>query len=172
MSSGHADEETPLLLARNGKKQATPLPWFQFAILLFLQLAEPLTSNVIYPFAPEVYFFYMGGSLINLCISASSFVVLALPTATRVEWDIMSVSWYVVWNNCKYLPHNQLWCIAIIIFLDPGFYCIALESAIRPYRPKAHYSNRTSGALNLDVLLWTLQNLLGTGVKVSARAFR
>ena len=55
--SGYVDEEleTPLLVGLgNGKKQATPLPWFQFTVLLFLQLAEPLTSNVIYPFAPEV----------------------------------------------------------------------------------------------------------------------
>lgn len=51
--TGHIDEETPLL-AGNGKKQATPLPWFQLTIVLFLQLAEPLTSNVIFPFAPEV----------------------------------------------------------------------------------------------------------------------
>lgn len=27
----------------------TPLPWAQFSIILFLQLAEPLTSQVIYP---------------------------------------------------------------------------------------------------------------------------
>lgn len=27
----------------------TPLPWAQFCIVLFLQLAEPLTSQVIYP---------------------------------------------------------------------------------------------------------------------------
>ncbi|KDQ31585.1 hypothetical protein PLEOSDRAFT_1036190, partial [Pleurotus ostreatus PC15] len=32
----------------------TPLPWFQFSILLFLQLAEPLTSQVIYPFVPQL----------------------------------------------------------------------------------------------------------------------
>ena len=51
--SGHVDEETPLL-AKHGKTQATPLPWLQFTLVLFLQLAEPLTSNVIYPFAPEV----------------------------------------------------------------------------------------------------------------------
>jgi hypothetical protein len=50
------DEETPLLtevqqpnLAK-GKKSAhaTPLPRAQFSIILFLQLAEPLTSQVIY----------------------------------------------------------------------------------------------------------------------------
>lgn len=27
----------------------TPLPWNQFSIILFLQLAEPLASQVIYP---------------------------------------------------------------------------------------------------------------------------
>ena len=48
-----ADEETPLL-HRNGSKSKTPLPWFQFSIALVLQLAEPMTSNVIYPFAPQV----------------------------------------------------------------------------------------------------------------------
>ncbi|KAF9790416.1 member of major facilitator multidrug-resistance DHA1 sub-family [Thelephora terrestris] len=32
----------------------TPVPWAQFSIVMFLQLAEPLTSQVIYPFAPEL----------------------------------------------------------------------------------------------------------------------
>lgn len=32
----------------------TPLPWVQFCIVLFLQLPEPLTSQIIYPFAPEL----------------------------------------------------------------------------------------------------------------------
>lgn len=32
----------------------TPLPWAQLSIVLFLQLAEPLTSQVISPFAPEL----------------------------------------------------------------------------------------------------------------------
>ena len=63
--SSRVDEETPLL-AGNGKKQATPLPWFQFTIVLFLMLAEPLTSNVIYPFAPDVCsLIYLGGRLLN-----------------------------------------------------------------------------------------------------------
>ncbi|KAI9454533.1 MFS general substrate transporter [Lactarius psammicola] len=31
----------------------TPVPWAQLWVLLVLQLAEPLTSQVIYPFAPE-----------------------------------------------------------------------------------------------------------------------
>ncbi|KAF8640235.1 hypothetical protein AX16_010131 [Volvariella volvacea WC 439] len=58
------DEETPLLAdshdndhndpSRKTKKKITPLPWFQFSLVLLLQLAEPLTSNVIYPFAPQL----------------------------------------------------------------------------------------------------------------------
>ncbi|TFK75082.1 MFS general substrate transporter [Pluteus cervinus] len=49
----HVDEETPLLGSQQATKK-TPLPWFQFSLVLFLQLSEPLTSNVIYPFAPQL----------------------------------------------------------------------------------------------------------------------
>ncbi|KAJ3813984.1 member of major facilitator superfamily multidrug-resistance, DHA1 sub-family [Lentinula lateritia] len=52
--SPQVDEETPLLQAQQDKPQRTPLPWFQFTIVLFLQLAEPLTSQVIYPFLPQL----------------------------------------------------------------------------------------------------------------------
>jgi hypothetical protein len=55
--TSHVDEETPLLRSEQDKKSPTPLPWFQFSIVLFLQLAEPLTSQVIYPFTPEVFLF-------------------------------------------------------------------------------------------------------------------
>ena len=48
-------EGTPLLSSDSTlQKQATPVPWAQVWILLVLQLAEPLTSQVIYPFTPEV----------------------------------------------------------------------------------------------------------------------
>ena len=46
-------EETPLL-PPTLQKSSTPVPWAQVWILLVLQLAEPLTSQVIYPFTPEV----------------------------------------------------------------------------------------------------------------------
>ncbi|KZT20436.1 member of major facilitator superfamily multidrug-resistance, DHA1 sub-family [Neolentinus lepideus HHB14362 ss-1] len=54
MSSQNADEETPLLPQEQRKKKPTPIPWAQFSIVLFLQLAEPLTSQVIYPFTPDL----------------------------------------------------------------------------------------------------------------------
>ena len=54
MSSQAVDEETPLLQAQERKKGRTPLPWRQFSIILFIQLSEPLSSQVIAPFAPQV----------------------------------------------------------------------------------------------------------------------
>ncbi|KAH0832883.1 major facilitator superfamily domain-containing protein [Lanmaoa asiatica] len=54
MPSQVIDEETPLLQAKKQKKGRTPLPWRQFSIILFLQLSEPLTSQVISPFAPQL----------------------------------------------------------------------------------------------------------------------
>ncbi|EGN95009.1 hypothetical protein SERLA73DRAFT_113718 [Serpula lacrymans var. lacrymans S7.3] len=48
------DEETPLLVSEQLRKSRTPLPWGQFSIILFLQLSEPLTSQVISPFAPQL----------------------------------------------------------------------------------------------------------------------
>ncbi|KAH7912793.1 major facilitator superfamily domain-containing protein [Hygrophoropsis aurantiaca] len=54
MSSHQVDEETPLLLPAKQPPKRTPLPWRQFSIILFLQLAEPLTSQVISPFAPQL----------------------------------------------------------------------------------------------------------------------
>ncbi|PCH42297.1 member of major facilitator multidrug-resistance DHA1 [Wolfiporia cocos MD-104 SS10] len=50
-----SDEETPLLQEERHKKpERTPIPWGQLSILLVLQLAEPLTSQVISPFAPDL----------------------------------------------------------------------------------------------------------------------
>ncbi len=47
------NEETHLLEAQPERKR-TPLPWSQLYIVLILQLPEPLTSQVIFPFAPQV----------------------------------------------------------------------------------------------------------------------
>ena len=91
----HVDEETPLL-AGNGKKKTTPLPWAQFTIVMFLQLAEPLSSSVIYPFMPQVRRSpFLLRRLINYrCFweSQSLFVILVSRTAMKAKWDIMLVS--------------------------------------------------------------------------------
>ncbi|KAG2040000.1 major facilitator superfamily domain-containing protein [Suillus americanus] len=55
--SQQLDEETPLLQSSGNasvKKPQTPLPWRQFSMLLVLQIAEPMTSQVISPFAPQL----------------------------------------------------------------------------------------------------------------------
>ena len=49
------DEETPLLHV-NSQKQLlpSPLPKLQIAIVLLLQVCEPLTSQSIYPYINQV----------------------------------------------------------------------------------------------------------------------
>jgi hypothetical protein len=60
MPTKRTNEETPLLADERGRSESpavvkkSPFPWGQFSILLVLQLAEPLTSQVIYPFLPQV----------------------------------------------------------------------------------------------------------------------
>jgi hypothetical protein len=94
MNVDEESQETPLLAENTGilKKQATALPWSQLIIVMFLQLAEPLTSHAISPFTPEVCSLILPRILINE--SQSSFVILS-PTVTKAKWDIMSVSWCV-----------------------------------------------------------------------------
>lgn len=57
------DEETALLASPERKvlKAPTPLPRLQIFILLLMQLAEPITSNCIYPFINQV-------SLLIICL--------------------------------------------------------------------------------------------------------
>ncbi|KAH7885840.1 major facilitator superfamily domain-containing protein [Phlebopus sp. FC_14] len=54
--SSQTDERTPLLHSPDGRPPAkkTPLPWRQLSILLIIQISEPLTSQVISPFAPQL----------------------------------------------------------------------------------------------------------------------
>jgi hypothetical protein len=90
--SPQVDEETPLLSSEQAKRPRTPLPWFQFSIVLFLQLAEPLTSQVIYPFAPEVCL-NLFTPLIADPSDGSLFVRLELHMEVKVKSGIMLVSW-------------------------------------------------------------------------------
>jgi hypothetical protein len=73
------DEETPLLSDGDSKKPSARVPWSQVGILLVLQLAEPLTSQVIYPFTPEVRYVLPDPLRLFSCVVHSSFVTLGLP---------------------------------------------------------------------------------------------
>jgi hypothetical protein len=60
--SNHGSRTSSIGSKAKAKEQSnmvkrTPLPWAQFSIVMFLQLAEPLTSQVIYPVSfPAVFF--------------------------------------------------------------------------------------------------------------------
>lgn len=90
------DEETPLLHSQKSKPHRTPIPWGQFAILLICQLAEPLTSQVINPFAPEVTVISMFALSVNpLTQESSSFGASGSRTETKQKQDTMLASWCV-----------------------------------------------------------------------------
>ncbi|KAG2737162.1 MFS general substrate transporter [Suillus brevipes Sb2] len=50
------DEETPFLRQSESEQPTakTPLPWDQFWIILFLQLSDPLSSQTLAPFIPQL----------------------------------------------------------------------------------------------------------------------
>lgn len=63
MADSRINEETPLLYSaddptvvvhKESDEVITPLPKLQIAILLLVQLAEPICSQCIYPFTPQV----------------------------------------------------------------------------------------------------------------------
>lgn len=89
MSSQAVDEETPLLQAQKQKKGRTPLPWRQFSLILFLQLSEPLTSQVIAPFAPQVCLGCLPPCTFSYEFLSSSYGTSVLRTATKLKLDIM-----------------------------------------------------------------------------------
>ncbi|KAI1797328.1 MFS general substrate transporter [Ganoderma leucocontextum] len=89
-----ADEETPLLRPRSRKPHKTPLPWGQFTILLILQLAEPLTSQVIYPFAPELIrslgITHGDETKVGYYVGVMQSIFFATQAATVLHWSRVS----------------------------------------------------------------------------------
>ena len=102
--SGRVDEETPLL-AGSGKRQATPLPWFQLLLVFFSQLLEPLTSNVIYPFAPEVCSLFFPGRLINWLLWMPKLIRdigITHGNESKVGYYVgLIVGWLTLYKNCS-----------------------------------------------------------------------
>lgn len=90
------DEETPLIPAFT--VEPTPLPWGQFSIILLIQLAEPLTSQLILPFAPQVR--RRNAFDQNYTFSLlSSFATPASRMATKRKLAITLECWCVIWRE-------------------------------------------------------------------------
>jgi len=96
------DEETPLLRdqsLRDGQqvdkpKKRTPLPWRQFFILLLLQLSEPISSQVIAPFLPQLIqnFGITGGkdSLVAFYVGLLTSLFFLTEACTIFHWSRLS----------------------------------------------------------------------------------
>lgn len=164
MTATTVDEETPLLPEQQQKKP-TPLPWAQFSIILVLQLAEPLTSQVIYPFAPQV-----------CCIRRPA--VIATYVRSQLIRDVgithgdeTRVGYYVgvmVRPSARRLPRARLRgrFTAINILRDAGLDCPALESHVRPHRPQTYHHDRSPRSLSFHVLFRSIHHILGCCAQV------
>lgn len=161
-----ADEETPLLHDQQHKHARTPLPWRQICIILVLQLAEPLTSQVISPFAPQVCFIrrhWIGRSDLS-------------PPANTRYWCYArrrNQGWVLRWDAGKFptthfgsrLTTDYMY-LAFAILCDTSPHHLTLEPAIRSYRQEAGHPDRPIWAVGIYVLFWFIKNLCGTGFKV------
>ncbi|KZV74592.1 MFS general substrate transporter [Peniophora sp. CONT] len=87
-----ADEETPLLETQH--KKATPIPWKQVSLVMLIQAGEPLTSQVIYPFAPEFVrrVGITGGdeSKVGLYVGLMQSIFFATQALTVLHWSRLS----------------------------------------------------------------------------------
>ena len=98
------DEETPLLrpvhdsehyLNATTPRKETPIPWGHYSLVLFLQLAEPLTSQVIYPFIPQVCPFELHTSTRTTSDILSSRQLIREIGVTNGDRDDTKVGYYV-----------------------------------------------------------------------------
>ncbi|KAG8213450.1 major facilitator superfamily domain-containing protein [Butyriboletus roseoflavus] len=56
--------------------------------------------------------------------------------------------------------------VAFVILCDPSTHCVALEPSIGSHRPETRYPNRFNRLVCFNVLLWSVENLLGIGHEV------
>ena len=98
MNDTYSNEETPLLSdcarTKNTRKAPTPLPKFQIAIVLLLQICEPITSQSIYPYINRVC-----NRKVWLGVVSTSSI-----TANKWAWHYWrgwEESWLLRWPGCE-----------------------------------------------------------------------
>ena len=171
MTATTVDEETPLLREQQPQKKPTPLPWAQFTILLVLQLAEPLTSQVIYPFLPQVCPLkpHAFEPHTHYTVAHSLSAMSVSPMEMRHEWVTMSALWCVIRAMLRATELLTVDCPAAInILCYPSHDGPALEPSVRPHWSQASHHDRTIWTFLVDVLLRFVQNILGRRTEVSA----
>jgi hypothetical protein len=127
------DEETPFLQQSEQPTaiHKTPLPWDQFWIILFIQLSDPLSSQTLAPFIPQV-------SKVPLLERESghnwNFVKLIRDIGVT-HGDESQVGHYVgilvsVSSSFLLLCPSLIFPRAIVILCSSCIDCFSLESAI------------------------------------------
>ena len=165
------DEETPLLnTGPQHQRSPTPLPKLQIAIVLLLQVCEPLTSQSIYPYINKVSDCEVNRSgafsLIRCYVSDSLLANSISQGVTSAKWDIM-LGWLLSGVNQIICIH---WLVSFIsgvsIFRCRGYYCSSMESSLRPHWSKASYSHRSIWNNLIHARFWSLSYFLDVSSQV------
>ena len=154
MTATQVDEESPLLRSQQAKVKRTPLPWFQLCIVLVLQLAEPLTSQVIYPFTPQV-------RRLRILSPYISYPYQLMRDIGITHGDETKVGYYVglMVRLPTRLPHNAHPLSAISVFLDASRHRSTLVPFVGSHWTQACYSIRTVWTVAFHVLFWSIYHL-------------
>jgi len=164
MSSQLDELETPLLHSQPAK--ATPLPWGQLSIILFVQLAEPLTAQVIYPFAPQVSIDLKRRDAFRSLSIALAHSRHRCHEGRRNQGRILCWTLGTLRSKRIALSSPPLYFLAISFLCSTGHDRSTLESSIRSHWSKACHSHRLIWIGTINVVLRVVKNLLGLGIKV------
>jgi hypothetical protein len=157
------DEETPLLPRSEQPTAKTPLPWDQLWIMLFIQLSDPLSSQTLAPFIPQVSRFPL---LERESDRTWNFSLIRDIGVTH--GDESQVGHYVgilVSMSSPFLLFCPflIFLRAIIILCSSCTDYFSLESTIRSDWAQACTTGGSISDFCLDVFVWAFKDLLWSG---------
>jgi hypothetical protein len=160
------DEETPFLRQSESEQPTakTPLPWDQFWIILFLQLSDPLSSQTLAPFIPQVSKFPF---LERESDHNWNFVKLIRDIGVT-HGDESQVGHYAgilvsMSSTFLLICPSLIFPQAIIILCSSCIDCFSLESTIRPDWAQACTTGSSISNFCLDVFVWAVEYLPWSG---------
>jgi hypothetical protein len=159
------DEETPLLQRPEQPTTKTPLPWDQFSIVLFLETLDPLSSQTLSPFTPQVSIF----PLLRLISDHDWNFVKLIRDIGVTHGDESQVGRYVgilvSMSSSFLLPFHSLLIFprAIVILCSSCTDYFSLESTVRPHRAETCNTDSSISNFCLDVFVWVVKDFPWSG---------
>lgn len=138
--------------ANSDKKMMTPLPTLQLFILLYLQLAEPLTSTVVYPF-------------VNQLVRETGVTGGDERKTGYYAGLIVRLRFFCTYVNA----HADELSSGIIFLCDRSHLRSTMGQTIRQIRPETYSALRSRWPHHFHSLLWPVEELLGLDTESMCR---